>query len=454
MKLNKELTSRIVLSVLALCLGSIASHEMALAEGTEDLGACLDCVGTTGTGIAVAGTGMVLQPGTIAIDVPVGASVEQALLYWQGFMTSGAGDDTVTINSGTGDISVTGTLIGGPTFFFGGATASTYRADITSLALISDGLQTLTVKDMDYDTANNGAGLLVIYDDGSTDANIDVRDGSDLAFINFSPPLNGTEEQLFSFPPASSTRTAMIALFFSSVSGSASTGGIRPSSIEVDVLGPGPTIPYVFSNLLDSMDGDEWDTFVISVSVPPDFNQIRVEAFSRDDLGTGNLPASFDWNAAGLSIEPEVPGGLPGRVTGGGSVFKVDGARVTRGFQLHCDLRAPNNLQVNWPGGNKFHLTKLTGAVCTDSPTIDQTPPGSAPFDTFEGRGNGKLNGEPGASVHLVFIDAGEPGSNDHALIEVWGPGMDPLVDDPLLLVEGFLEKGNVQTHKDNKSTL
>ena len=57
MALKKDLTSRIGLSVLVPCLGSIGSHELALAEGTEGLGACLDCAGTTCTEIAVAGTG-------------------------------------------------------------------------------------------------------------------------------------------------------------------------------------------------------------------------------------------------------------------------------------------------------------------------------------------------------------------------------------------------------------
>lgn len=50
------------------------------ADGTETLGPPSIPI-ADGTGIVAAGTGMVTQPGTINIDVPVGASVNQVLLY-------------------------------------------------------------------------------------------------------------------------------------------------------------------------------------------------------------------------------------------------------------------------------------------------------------------------------------------------------------------------------------
>jgi len=132
-----------------------------------------------------------------------------------------------------------------------------------------------------------------------------------------------------------------------------------------------------------------------------------------------------------------------GRMTGGGSVFRIDGARVTRGFEIHCDLREPNNIEVNWPGGNNFHMTSLTAAVCTDDPAIIQAPP-VAPFDTFTGDGTGKLNGEPGATIHFVFVDAGEPGKNDTALIQIWDSASNLVLE-----VSGFIDVGNLQAHKD-----
>ena len=133
-------------------------------------------------------------------------------------------------------------------------------------------------------------------------------------------------------------------------------------------------------------------------------------------------------------------------MTGGGSVFKIDGTRVTRGFEIHCDLREPNNIQVNWKG-NRFHMSDLTGAVCLETP-VDQLPR-SAPFDTFQGQGEGLLNGEGGARIEFVFVDAGEPGREDTAEIRIFDQN-----NNEVLFVSGNLRKGNIQAHKDNQSTL
>jgi hypothetical protein len=431
----------IVLHLIAL-IAIISSGSVAWADGTEVLDTPSIAI-ANGTGVASAGTGLISQPSSIDIEVPAGASIEQVLLYWEGFMrTNVPGDDTIEI----GGIPVVGTLIGGPAFFFSKAYASTYRADITALGLVSAGMNSVSVTGLDYTRANNGAGLLVIFDDGSTNSTIGLRDGLDLAFDGFPSPRDTTVPQTFSFAPAASDRIANLDLFFASVAGSESTGTLRPSVIEVTVEGPGINVLTTFDNVLDSNSGDEWDAFKIAIDLPADADTLTIQAFSRDDLGTGERPASFDWVAAALSVEPEEPPGVPGRMTGGGSVFKIDGTRVTRGFEIHCDLREPNNIQVNWPG-NRFHMTDLTGAVCIDT-AVDQLPR-SAPFDTFQGEGTGKLNGEEGARIEFVFVDAGEPGRDDTAEIRIFDQD-----DNEVLFVSGNLDRGNMQAHKDNKSTL
>ena len=439
---------RIWQSLLAGCLLMVVGT--ALADGTETLGPPSIAI-SSGTGLYADGTGMISQPGNITLDVPAGATVNQVLLYWEGFMaTNTAGDDTVTISNGGPGQSVTGTLIGGPTFFFSGAYASTFRADITGLGLIADGITTLQVSDMMFTAAANGAGIIVIFDDGSSDASVDVRDGSDLAFIGFADPLQNTVPQTFGFSSSNKDRTAQVSLFFASVAGSVSSGTLRPTAIELTTNGAnGGTT--VLNNLLDSVSGEEWDSFTISVDIPSKADSLTVQPFSVDNLGTSLLPASFDWLAAGFSLEPEEPTGACGRMTGGGSVFTFDDVRVTRGFEIHCDLREPNNIEVNWPG-NKFHMSELTSAVCTDSPAVGQAPPKSAPFDTFIGTGDGKLNNRPGARIEFVFVDAGEPGTSDTATIKVFDKNNNLVLDvpgDPN--IPGFLHNGNLQTHKDNK---
>ena len=87
-----------------------------------------------------------------------------------------------------------------------------------------------------------------------------------------------------------------------------------------------------------------------------------------------------------------------GRMTGGGNCTTVGDIRVRHGFELHCDASdEPNNLQVTWTGGNRFHLTELTDASCPDT-ALDERPP-FAGFDTYVGEGIGRYNGVDGATA-------------------------------------------------------
>lgn len=287
----------------------------ALADGTETLGPPSIPI-ATGTDLIAAGTGLLAQPGTITLDVPPGAVIKQVLLYWEGFMaTNLVGDDTVTISNGVDTEVVTGTLIGGQVFFFSGAYSSAFRADITGLGLIGSGINTLTVEDMAFTDANNGAGIIVIIDDGSAIADIEIRDGLDLAFINFPEPRKNTVPQTFSFEPSSFDRTAKLVMFFSSVTGSASgAGSVRPSAIDVYVDG---VLEETYVNLLDSLDGDEWDSVTVYPLLPAGSSELTVQPFSRNDTLTDDLPASFTWIGAGLSVPPRPELGC--RVTGGGN---------------------------------------------------------------------------------------------------------------------------------------
>jgi uncharacterized repeat protein (TIGR01451 family) len=141
-----------------------------------------------------------------------------------------------------------------------------------------------------------------------------------------------------------------------------------------------------------------------------------------------------------ISNTRKVVGGAIGRITGGGTVV---GTSVHHGFELYCDkTKSPNNLEVNWGHGNRFHLVSLTSAACSDDPSISEGHP-VAGFDTYRGTGTGTYNGTSGATAEWVMTDAGEPGKNDRFQIKITDASGNVVLD-----VSGKI-KGNHQAHPE-----
>jgi len=148
---------------------------------------------------------------------------------------------------------------------------------------------------------------------------------------------------------------------------------------------------------------------------------------------------------------------LPGRMTGGGSIFTINGdtptkvgTRVTHGFELLCKnpTGANNRLEINWNvKGNKsdkFHLDRLTSVTCLDNPNINPGHPESNGFDTFVGTGTGSYNGVSGYLISFTLTDAGEPGKNDTAMYTV-SKGSSPVLN---IVAGRRLDNGNQQSHR------
>jgi len=132
---------------------------------------------------------------------------------------------------------------------------------------------------------------------------------------------------------------------------------------------------------------------------------------------------------------------LDGRMTGGG---KLEVTHETHGFELYCDINdGPNNLEINWDGGNNFHLESLTSIKCLDDPTIAPKPP-NAGFDTYEAFGLGKLNQISGYEIYFELRDAGEPGKNDSMFFVIRAPVTNEIVH----IANAHLDQGNHQAHK------
>jgi hypothetical protein len=235
------------LSVVFVGLVFIVST-IALADGTETLGPLNGVTIASGTGIIVAGVGLADPTGEkiIAFDIPVGATVKQAFVYWEGQTPfEGSVDVDFKINgtdinaADPGDDSDGGNRIGEPIFFYAfippgedesqDIYALAYRYDITSLNLVVPGPNSLRITELDgFGHVTDGAGVLVIYEVPSDAASeIDVRDGIDLAFINFDGPRQVTVPQTFTFSAADILRKATLGMFFSSVQGPGHPGPRR-----------------------------------------------------------------------------------------------------------------------------------------------------------------------------------------------------------------------------------
>lgn len=243
-----------------------------------------------GSGLAVAGTGMLTQPASIEIEVPSG-DIKQVLLYWSGGTNVEPleGDNTIVFEG----MEIEGALVGGPAFFFDDYDFYTYRADITEMELVSTGTNTYSVDGMEFafegDNQNSGVALVVIYDDGS-EADIQLREGLDLAYYDFPEPRNAVVPQTFTFLPSLMPRPARVFL----AAGSADEGSANKAIVTV-----GDAV-YEFDDVFGSEEGPRWDTEMIVVTVPAGVTSLTVEVMSMDSEDPSG--AYLSWVMAATSI--------------------------------------------------------------------------------------------------------------------------------------------------------
>ena len=346
---------------------------LAGADGTETLGAPAGVTVAPGTGVAVAGVGLgghlgvPNQAGDFTVSVPAGATVKQVLLYWEGHFVEGTSpDDTVTLNGNP----VAGSQIGGPTLFFADVHVAGFRADVTGLGLVGAGNSALTVAGMDNSFANNGAGVVVIYDEGTTPATIGIRDGVDLAFAGFAPPLDTTTPQTFTFPSAAADRTASLGVMAASVEPN------RPNAVVVTSGG----VTTTMTNPLFSEQGADFDAKSIDVTIPAGATSLTVQAQSVGD-GSGALPASLSWIVGSLSVpNPPPPGvgaGTPGYWKNHPEAWPVDslslGGTVYSQDQLIAILGQAKAKDISYALAAQFIAATLNVLNGTDASCISDT---------------------------------------------------------------------------------
>jgi hypothetical protein len=297
-----------------------------------------------------------------------------------------------------------------------------------------------------------GAAVLVIFDDGTGAASIDIRDGADFAYQPRSSPHDTTVPQTFTFDTASTGRTGTLSMFFTSVSGTTSGGGFRPSAIDVTINGSKQT----FDNLLDSHDGEEADTLNLDVTIPAGTTMLTVQALSVDNLNIGGSPASFLWTAAGLSIPPgDVDEEELCWITGGGFLNLDTGdTSGSKSFSFGGNVGPPPHGSwnvVDHDTGDKFHTNEVHIVSCEVIPgTGPGQPGGKKGFDLNKANfaGTGTLNGIGGCPFTGYVIDSGEPQGkkgNDNDVLHIETTDASTCVG--TFLVDGELPGGNFQIH-------
>ena len=331
----KKLSIFAVAAFACLCFIGVMSGEV-FADGDETLGSPTITI-SPGSGIVAAGVGMVNKSssssqadwaGDISVYVPHGAEIQQVLLYWEGRGAPSANNIEVRkrlpeeagwiLLSATNP--VTDRVLIGQAF---SANSYAYRADVTNLTLVEPGHSRFSVKGLDFSTNNDGAGVIVIFQEGSGEAQVQLVDGNDFAYAGFSASdLKTTVAQEFEFASSSIDRIATLSMHFSSVAGTISGGNFRTSSIRVtfdESTGNLTEQTIFYDNLLNSWDVEEWDSLNIDIVIPAGVTSLTVEPISPpDDICPPITPwaASFNWIVAALSVpEPEECGPCKGKIT-------------------------------------------------------------------------------------------------------------------------------------------
>lgn len=168
----------------------------------------------------------------------------------------------------------------------------------------------------------------------------------------------------------------------------------------------------------------------------------RTNPETTDPCDATTASEGFTTNPETIPPPPEECGS--GRFTGGGFTVAANGLKVSKGFTLHCDAILSNNFEVNWAGGNNFHIDKNpTNVHCQ---FINDPNPPDAPVNRIDITGTGTLNGAP-ATVTLVLIDNGEKNgaTPDQTYIAVNGVNL----TGGTVAVPANIDGGNIQAHFD-----
>lgn len=288
------------------------AHLTAANDGLE----AVDISGIIASDFVTGGVGTTSKAEeTITVEVPAGATVEQAFLYWGRLDDENSPAPSTIIVNGT---ELTGNVVGGPIDMQDPFLAAiTHRVDLTSNGVtIVPGVNSIDVQDNPADPVEPlGASVIVFYSLDGEESELVLFDGVDFLWANANVSDADQKEALqtavpvtFNFDPADIDRTAELTLFVGDAEADAN-GVVRPNSLRITV-GDGPTLVLGSEAgeepVFQFFEGPRWDNFIRPITIPAGVDKVTVEPVS----GPGSNAESLAWSLAGLSVPvPEEGGG-------------------------------------------------------------------------------------------------------------------------------------------------
>ncbi|MCO6449558.1 MAG: hypothetical protein J5I90_02105, partial [Caldilineales bacterium] len=351
-----SITVRAILA-LALALSSLALPAQFLPSvfaGDNDhplqiqyQGACSDQAGlhVVAFGLGAEGTNFLDSNPTDASEplngyfvvsgIPLGATIEEAWLYWNGSDSGNTFDDDPStfnpaLNDGDPTVELGGTQVGNPTpsSFGGPAFVRTsefsygYQAEVTSI-ITGNGNYALTGID-NLNNYVNGAELIVVYSDPTTKPHlVGVASGLDV-MIGSNAPLSGpgSKAVVYQFDPAQVSRTITVTVGlggagFGTIDNTLwYTTGVQANlpmtPTDTSIIGlPGATaVTNPFNgmnnqqaagtgpNPVPGASGLDWDHYQFTVNIPAGNSWFAVQVQSDDNAN----PQQLEWMTSTMEM--------------------------------------------------------------------------------------------------------------------------------------------------------
>jgi hypothetical protein len=236
---------------------------------------------------------------TISVDIPEGATVKKAYLYWA---RKGPQENPASPKIEVNGKEYTGKVVGGPTKVKGSNVSNesgvTYRLDLTESINIVPQNNTLSIRLKDSPakpTKAEGASLLVFYTMKGKNYDVSLYEGADWAWPKSSAKdkdqqkaLQQTDPVTFTFDSSGTQRKAKLLLLIGDIGKGKSSLKISIGDKVNKIANPSP---------FKHKQGLQWDNYVKTITIPAGVDHVIVYPIAGPTEATSLL-----WSLAGFSI--------------------------------------------------------------------------------------------------------------------------------------------------------